>query len=69
MGSLYSITTNREALRELARAIGEWQDKDLGNFEPLPAVFPNRMAPVVRLLPNGDRPHMHFWQNALKRLK
>src|SRR5580692_6409794 len=55
MCNLYSVTTNKQALRELARAIGEWQDEDLGNFEPLPAVFPNRMAPVVRSLPNGGR--------------
>ncbi len=55
MCNLYSVTTNREALRELARAMGEWQDQDLGNFQPLPAVFPNWVAPVVRPMPGGGR--------------
>jgi putative SOS response-associated peptidase YedK len=59
MCSLYSVTTNREALRELARAMGEWLD-ELGNFEPLPAVFPNRIAPVVRSLPGGGRQAMNM---------
>lgn len=54
MCNLYSVTTNKEALRELARAMGEWLD-ETGNFEPVPAVFPNRVAPVVRSAPNGGR--------------
>ena len=54
MCNLYSVTTNREALRELARAMGEWLD-ETGNFQPLPSVFPNQVAPVVRSTPNGGR--------------
>jgi putative SOS response-associated peptidase YedK len=50
--NLYSVTTNKEALRELARAMGEWLD-ETGNFQPLPAVFPNWVAPVVRSMPEG----------------
>ena len=52
MCNLYSVTTNREALRALARTI---KDNELGNFEPLPAVFPNRIAPVARSMPDGGR--------------
>ena len=51
MCNLYSITQGPAAIRELAKAM-----RDLtGNFEPLPAVFPNRMAPVVRVAPDGVR--------------
>ena len=51
MCNLYSITKGPAAIRELAKAM-----RDLtGNFEPLPAVFPNRMAPVVRAAPDGVR--------------
>ena len=51
---LYSITTNKEALRALARAMREWLD-ETGNFAPQPAVFPNWVAPVVRSTPGGAR--------------
>jgi hypothetical protein len=43
MCNLYSVTTNKVAIRELARAMGEFTDT-VGNFEPLPAVFPDRVA-------------------------
>ena len=55
MCNLYSVRTSKDEIRRLARTIADWQDDDLGNFPPLPAVFPNRMAPVVRSLPNGGR--------------
>jgi putative SOS response-associated peptidase YedK len=51
MCNLYSITSNQQAMRDLARAIRDMT----GNFEPLPAVFPNRMAPVVRTVSDGVR--------------
>ncbi len=54
MCNLYSVTTNKQALRELARAMGEWLD-ETGNLEPLSAVFPNQVAPVVRSMPGGGR--------------
>ena len=51
MCNLYSITSSQAAIRELARAM-----RDLtGNLAPLPAVFPDRMAPVVRTGPDGVR--------------
>jgi len=44
MCNLYSVTTNQKAIRDLVKAI-----RDLtGNMPSLPAVFPNRTAPVVR---------------------
>jgi putative SOS response-associated peptidase YedK len=51
MCNLYSITSNQAAMRELAKAIRDMT----GNFEPLPAVFPDRLAPVVRPAPDGVR--------------
>src|ERR1700712_3399676 len=51
MCNLYSITSSQAAIRQLTRTI-----RDLtGNLEPLPAVFPNRMAPVARVAPDGVR--------------
>src|SRR5450432_2660965 len=54
MCNLYSVTTSQEAIRQLATAMGEWRDTT-GNLEPLPAVFPDQMAPVVRTCPDGAR--------------
>ena len=51
MCNLYSVTKSQQAIRDLVKAI-----RDLtGNLPPLPAVFPNRMAPVVRTAPDGVR--------------
>jgi len=51
MCNLYSMTKSQDAIRQLTRTI-----RDLtGNLAPLPAVFPNRMAPVVRVAPDGAR--------------
>jgi len=51
MCNLYSMTKGPAAIRELAKAM-----RDLtGNLTPLPAVFPNRTAPVVRHAPDGER--------------
>ena len=54
MCNLYSVTSSQEAIRALARAMGEYRDLT-GNLEPLPAVFPDQMAPVVRTAPDGAR--------------
>ena len=49
--NLYSIISRQAAIRELARAI-----RDLtGNLPLLPAVYPNRLAPVVRTAADGMR--------------
>jgi putative SOS response-associated peptidase YedK len=44
MCHLYSVTKGQKAIFELVKAM-----RDLtGNMPPLPAIFPNRMAPIVR---------------------
>jgi len=51
MCNLYSITHSQEALRRLFRV-----NRDLtGNLPSLPAVFPDTMAPVVRIARDGGR--------------
>lgn len=51
MCNLYSITTNKEAIRRLFRV-----SRDMtGNLQPLPGVFPDRMAPVVYQAADGER--------------
>jgi hypothetical protein len=52
MCNLYSATTNQEAMRRIARAFRD----SLGNQPSLPAIFPDQLAPVVRLDANGERP-------------
>ena len=51
MCNLYSMTTTQEAMRRLARVMRD----NLGNQPPLPAIFPDQLAPVVRLDGNGER--------------
>jgi putative SOS response-associated peptidase YedK len=51
MCNLYSVTTNQEAIRRLFGV-----ERDLtGNLPPLPGVFPDYAAPIVRLGANGTR--------------
>lgn len=51
MCNLYSHTKGQQAIRDLVKVM-----RDLtGNLPPLPAIFPNRMAPVVRTAPDGVR--------------
>ncbi|XSC42269.1 SOS response-associated peptidase [Bradyrhizobium sp. RDT10] len=44
MCDLYSITTNQEAIRALFRVINRY----IGNLPPMPGVFPDYPAPVIR---------------------
>jgi len=51
MCNLYSMTRNRDAIRRLFRV-----DLDrTGNQPPLPTIFPDQLAPVVRVRPDGVR--------------
>ena len=51
MCNLYSVTKGQAAIRELARAM-----RDLtGNLPPIPGVFPDYSAPIVRTAPDGVR--------------
>jgi hypothetical protein len=44
MCNLYSVTTNQEAIRALFRVVNRY----VGNLPPMPGVFPDYPAPVVR---------------------
>jgi putative SOS response-associated peptidase YedK len=44
MCNLYSITTNQEAIRALFRVVNRY----VGNLAPMPGLFPDYPAPVVR---------------------
>lgn len=51
MCNLYSATTNQEAIRNLFKV-----GRDLtGNLPPLPGIFPDYSAPIVRIAPDGER--------------
>ncbi len=51
MCNLYSMTSNQRAILDLIRAMRD----QTGNLQPLPAVFPNKLAPIVRVAPDGVR--------------
>lgn len=51
MCNLYSMTKSREAVVAFARAMRD----STGNQPPLPAIFPDQMAPVVRTGADGAR--------------
>ena len=44
MCNLYSITTNQAAIAALFRVMNQY----VGNLAPMPGVFPDYPAPVVR---------------------
>ena len=51
MCNLYSLTKGQAAIREFARATMD----TTGNLPPLPGIFPDQMAPVVRVGRDGGR--------------
>ncbi|MCZ8150285.1 MAG: hypothetical protein O9325_20810, partial [Roseomonas sp.] len=57
MCNLYSMTSTQQAIRDLARA---WKDS-AGNVSPLPGVFPDYRAPIVRNQPEGRELVMARW--------
>ena len=54
MCNLYSMTSSQAAIRDLVRGL----DDRSGNLAPLPAIFPDMEAPIVRN--GGDGPEMIF---------
>ena len=65
--ALYSITTNQAAIAALFRVINRY----VGNLAPMPGVFPDYPAPVVRnagadreKVPKIDRPRVTNFRNA-----
>ena len=57
MCNLYSITKGQQAIRELARAMSD----RTGNLPPLPGVFPDYAAPIVRNQSEGRELVMARW--------
>lgn len=51
MCNLYSMTTNRDAIQQLAKAFNQ----SVGNLPPLPGIYPDYLAPIVRLNADGER--------------
>jgi putative SOS response-associated peptidase YedK len=51
MCNLYSMTRNRDAIRQLFRV----HTDHTANQPPLPAIFPDQLAPVVRIGNDGKR--------------
>ena len=51
MCNLYSVTKGQSAIRDLFRAS---RDR-VGNLPLLPAIFPDQMAPIVRVGADGER--------------
>ena len=51
MCNLYSVTKGQSAIRDLFSV----KHDRAGNLPPLPAVFPDQMAPIVRLAVDGER--------------
>jgi hypothetical protein len=57
MCNLYSITKGPQAIRDIVRAMRG----DVGNFQPLPGVFPDYSAPIVRNTAEGRELAMARW--------
>jgi putative SOS response-associated peptidase YedK len=51
MCNLYSVTKGQSAIRDL---FGVKHDR-AGNLPPLPAIFPDQLAPIVRVTAGGER--------------
>jgi putative SOS response-associated peptidase YedK len=57
MCKLYSITTNQAAIAALFRVVNRY----FGNLAPMPGVFPDFPAPVVRNTETGRELSMMRW--------
>ncbi|KPH85972.1 SOS response-associated peptidase [Komagataeibacter intermedius] len=57
MCNLYAMTSNQKAIREIAMVL----DDLTGNLQPLPEIYPNTMAPIVRNGGNGRELVMARW--------
>jgi putative SOS response-associated peptidase YedK len=51
MCNLYSLTRSQDAIRQLTKAMRD----TTGNMPPLPGIFPDTLAPVVRTARDSDR--------------
>jgi putative SOS response-associated peptidase YedK len=57
MCNLYSITTNQTAILALFRVINRY----VGNLQPMPSVFPDYPAPVIRNTESGRDMTLMRW--------
>lgn len=57
MCNLYSITTNQAAISALFRVVNRY----VGNLAPMPGVFPDYRAPIVRSGPDGRELALARW--------
>jgi putative SOS response-associated peptidase YedK len=57
MCNLYSLTKGQQAIREAARVMRD----QVGNLPPLPGVFPDYQAPIVRNGAEGRELVMPRW--------
>ena len=57
MCNLYSITTNQAVIAALFRVVNRY----VGNLAPMPGVFPDYPAPVVRNTDTGRELSMMRW--------
>jgi putative SOS response-associated peptidase YedK len=55
--NLYAVTKGQQAIRELTRAMVD----RTGNLPPLPGIFPDYAAPIVRNQPDGRELTMARW--------
>lgn len=51
MCNLYSMKSNQQAIIDLTRALADLT----GNLPPLPGIYPDMAAPIVRNGPTGQR--------------
>ena len=57
MCNLYSVTKGQQAIREFTKALGD----RTGNLPPLPGIFPDYLAPIVRNQPGGRELALARW--------
>ena len=57
MCNLYAVTKGQQAIRELVRAMID----QTGNLPPLPGIFPDYGAPIVREGPEGRELTLARW--------
>ena len=57
MCNLYAVTKGQQAIRELSRAMSD----RTGNLPPLPGIFPDYAAPIVRNQPEGRELTLARW--------
>jgi putative SOS response-associated peptidase YedK len=55
--NLYAVTKGQQAIRDIVRAMNDWT----GNLPPLPGIYPDYSAPIVRNSSEGREITMARW--------